>query len=427
MLFGSSGIRRRYGWEWPDLALAAGYAAGSRAGSMVIGMDTRTTSPLIARAFAAGALSQGCDIAWQGLEPTPTVAYNARFHDGGCMVTASHNPEEYNGLKLFNPDGSSFTRGQQEEVENLVTSKDRGWRDWDRQGTCYDGEGVHLHAGAIRAVRTVPEDLSVVIDCANGAGSVITPKLLSVMGARVTAVHASPAGRFSRPSEPLPGYVPYIRRLMKSKDAALAILHDGDADRMMAFDNHGRFIDGDRMLVLFTRYLGVKEVVTTYDASMRIEEYARVERTPVGDAYVSERMRSSGDFGGEPSGAWIFKNLSLCPDGPHAAALLCEIAGEWDLAAELDAMPSYTVLRESEVVDRPDRVMEALGASSPTDGIRTSTETGWCLIRASGTEPKIRITVEGKTAADAGDIMEEGKKRLEKAIRAAREDRGWIV
>jgi phosphoglucosamine mutase len=422
MLFGSSGIRRKYGDGFVELAMAAGYAVGYHSKSLVVGMDSRTTGPLLARAFSAGALSKGCSVSWQGIEPSPTVAFNARFHDAGCMVTASHNPEEYNGLKLFNPDGSSFIREQQQATEELIESDTRELAGWEHQGSIIEEAGIARHATAIQALCTVPEGIQVILDCANGAGSVITPSLLASAGARVTAVHASPSGWFSRPSEPLPEYVPYIRRLMDTRSAGCAILHDGDADRMMAFDNRGRFIDGDRMLALFARYLGAGKVVTTYDASMLIEEFAETKRTPVGDAYVSEKLRSWGDFGGEPSGAWVFPRLSLCPDGPHAAALFCEMAGEWDIAAEIDAMPTYSVIRESIVHKEAKAVMEELGAENPTDGVRTSGEQGWCLIRASGTEPKIRITVEGKTVKDAKGMMEDGKERLSRAFRSLKEE-----
>ena len=145
---------------------------------------------------------------------------------------------------------------------------------------------------------------------------------------------------------------------------------------------------------------------------MIIEEIAEVRRTPVGDTYVSEELLKWGDFGGEPSGAWIFPKISLCPDGPFAAALFCEIASEWDVAREIDAMPSYPILRESFACDTARETVLALGALSPTDGIRISDEDGWCLIRASGTEPKIRITAEGKDIQKTKEILEKGRKMI---------------
>jgi len=181
---------------------------------------------------------------------------------------------------------------------------------------------------------------------------------------------------------------------------------------MMAFDNRGRYIGGDHLLMLFARYMDARRVVTTSDASMIIDEVAEVRRTPVGDTYVSEELLTWGDFGGEPSGAWIFPTVSYCPDGPHAAALFCEIASEWDIATEIDAMPSYPILRESIASPTARETVTALGASSPTDGIRFADEEGWYLIRASGTEPKIRITAEGKTLAKAKDMLAKGKERI---------------
>ncbi|MCX6698876.1 MAG: phosphoglucomutase, partial [Methanomicrobiales archaeon] len=128
----------------------------------------------------------------------------------------------------------------------------------------------------------------------------------------------------------------------------------------------------------------------------------------------SEELLSWGEFGGEPSGAWIFPGQSYCPDGPYAAALFCEIASEWNVAEALDAMPHYPVLRES--VNRPDsrEVLLAIGADNPTDGVRLSSEDGWCLVRASGTEPKIRFTAEGTTLQKAKEMMDRGQELVRK-------------
>jgi phosphoglucosamine mutase len=200
--------------------------------------------------------------------------------------------------------------------------------------------------------------------------------------------------------------------MVKKTGALCAVVHDGDADRMMAFDNKGRYISGDHLLVLFAHYLDAKRIVTTSDASMIIEDCAEVRRTPVGDAYVSEELLTWGDFGGEPSGAWIFPKISNCPDGPFAAALFCEMSSEWDIAKEIDAIPKYHLLRESLASETAQEVLSRLGASSPTDGIRIADEEGWCLIRASGTEPKIRITAEGKTLAKAKALLTKGKEYI---------------
>jgi phosphoglucosamine mutase len=148
---------------------------------------------------------------------------------------------------------------------------------------------------------------------------------------------------------------------------------------------------------------------------MAIEEIAEVKRTPVGDVYVSEQLLSWGDFGGEPSGAWVFPSHSYCPDGPYAAALFCEIASSCNVAEEIDRMHTYPVLRDSiryATREEANGMVTALGAEKATDGLRVADEDGWYLIRASGTEPKVRITAEGRTTEVAKRLMEKGKDLL---------------
>lgn len=145
---------------------------------------------------------------------------------------------------------------------------------------------------------------------------------------------------------------------------------------------------------------------------MAIEEIADVHRTPVGDSYVSEELLSWGDFGGEPSGSWLFPGHSLCPDGIYAAALFARIAAETNISEITDKMPDYPILRSSYVCENAKDILIKLGADIPTDGIRISDEDGWCLIRASGTEPKVRITAEGRTKQKAKEMEEKGKKIL---------------
>ena len=410
MLFGSSGIRRMFDQTLVDTALRVGSALASRSSDILVGMDTRTTSPLLMHLVISGILGSGGTAHVAGIAPTPSVAYSTRTVKTGCMITASHNPEEYNGLKLFNPNGSSFTQSQQAEMEELI--KIRHWTDWKHQGSECAIDALTPHKNAILDKVNIEAGTSVVVDCGNGAGCVLTPDLLADAGAKTICINCNPSGHFARPSEPLKENVSYIGGLVKKTESVCAVVHDGDADRMMAFDNKGRYIDGDHLLMLFARYLDAKHVVTTSDASMIIEEIAEVRRTPVGDTYVSEELLRWGDFGGEPSGAWIFPKISYCPDGPYAAALFCEISSEWNVAQEIDAMPSYPVLRESFSCKTARETVTALGAAKPTDGIRIADEDGWCLIRASGTEPKIRITAEGKTLQKAKEILKKGRSMI---------------
>jgi phosphoglucosamine mutase len=413
MLFGSSGIRRPYDLPLAGLALSLGSALAATADDVVLGMDTRTSSPVLANAAIAGLLSGGARVTFGGIVPTPTVAFAARNSIAGLMVTASHNPEEYNGLKVFNPDGSSFTIPQQDALEEKMKSPEG--KGWECQGDLVEADLLSGHRDAALDQREVARDLSVVVDCGNGAGSVITPDLLSRLGVAALPLNCNPSGHFARPSEPLEENLGFVGEMVRAGPADCGIVHDGDADRMMAFDGKGRFIDGDRLLVLFARYLGAKRVVTTMDASMVVEEVADVERTPVGDTYVSARLREWGDFGGEPSGAWIFPGHSLCPDGVFAAALFCEMASEWDIPEELDRIPRYPIIRESRPCTSAMEILRRLGADSPTDGIRREEKDGWFLVRASGTEPKVRITAEGKNPAAARRLAEKARGMLSRA------------
>ncbi|MFA7198623.1 MAG: phosphopentomutase/phosphoglucosamine mutase [Methanoculleus sp.] len=413
MLFGSSGIRREFDPGLVDLALRVGAATAGGASGVVVGRDTRTTSELLEHAVIAGMLSAGATVYSCGIAPTPTVAHATGCVDAGCMITASHNPESYNGMKLFNPDGSSFTLRQQAAIEDAI--EETCLTNWGNQGHVSPIDAVEAHREAILDKVSLSRPVTTVLDCGNGAGSVITPDLLAGAGATVVGLNCNVSGRFARPSEPLEINLPYAGEIIRKRDAACAVIHDGDADRMMAFDERGRYIDGDHLLMLFASYLDRKKVVTTVDASMAIEEVAEVHRTPVGDSFVSEELLTWGDFGGEASGSWIFPEHSYCPDGVYAAALLCEIASEWSIAEELDRMPRYTLLRESYRIPSPGGVMAALGADEPTHGVRFEDEDGWYLIRASGTEPKVRITAEGRTPAKAKEMLDRGHTALERA------------
>ena len=413
MLFGSSGIRKLFAQELLSLGPLVGAAVASNAKRVVLATDSRTSRNTLSDVILSGLISGGAEVLFGGIAPTPSVALAAGKADAGVMITASHNPENYNGYKLFRPDGSSYTVAQQEEIERRIAEP--VYAAWDKQGSVSSADIITPHKEKILAEISVPENMTVVVDCGNGAGGQITPDVIGADGAKVIPVNCDPSGKFARPSEPLEKNLLHIPELIRKTGASCAVVNDGDADRMMAFDNRGRYVDGDQLLALFAKYLDAKQVVTTVDASMAIEEVAEVHRTPVGDSFVSEELLSWGTFGGEPSGSWIFPKHSLCPDGPYAAALFAEISSEWNVAEELDALPKYTILRDAVMTPHGKEIMGVLGAENPTDGIRVSDENGWYLIRASGTEPKVRCTAEGRTKEDAKRMLEAGMSALKKA------------
>ena len=413
MLFGSSGIRKLFAQELLSLGPLVGTAVSIDAKRVVLATDSRTSRNTLSDAILSGLISGGAEVLFGGIAPTPSVALAVGKADAGVMITASHNPENYNGYKLFRPDGSSYTVAQQEEIERRIANP--SYAAWDKQGSVSSIDIITPHKEKILAEISVPENMTVVVDCGNGAGGQITPDVIGADGAKVIPANCDPSGKFARPSEPLEKNLLHIPELIRKTGASCAVVNDGDADRMMAFDNRGRYVDGDQLLALFAKYLDAKQVVTTVDASMAIEEVAEVHRTPVGDSFVSEELLSWGTFGGEPSGSWIFPKHSLCPDGPYAAALFAEISSEWNVAEELDVLPKYTILRDAVMTPHGKEIMGVLGAENPTDGIRVADENGWYLIRASGTEPKVRCTAEGRTKEDAKRMLEAGMSALKKA------------
>jgi len=430
-LFGTSGIRRIADKSLVELALKAGMAVGGGYGNVVVGCDTRTSSEAVKHAFISGLLTAGSRCCDAGVIPTPTLALAAREFDAGAMITASHNPPEYNGIKLLNPDGSAFDAEQREQIEGVILSDSLSVAQWGeiKSSTIHNG-AIEKHIEHI--LKDFPGELKlkVVLDCGCGAASVITPDLLKKLGCEVVALNCYPSGFFPHAIEPTEDNLGDLIRAVRELGADLGIAHDGDGDRMMAVDERGRFISGDKLLVLFARQAGAKEVVTTIDASMLIDEMGfSVTRTSVGDTYVSEELKRGGDFGGEPSGSWVFPNSSLCPDGIYAAARLVAIASQQKLSQLVDNIPHYPIIRGNMVnegvavptLGRQLLAMEPLSVSD-IDGIKLSFGDGWLLIRASGTEPKIRVTAEAKSEARVHQLYDRGVQAIKDCLKGSREE-----
>ncbi len=381
-LFGSSGIRGKLGSEFTvDLALKIGAAAGSIADSIIVAKDPRTSGDLVIRALEAGAMASGAKVAEAGMVPTPTLARAAAAFDCGLMVTASHNPPEYNGVKMWNPDGSAFDSPQMSKVEGLITSGAFRRPDWQGVGSLtHYSSALEDHMRAVIA-SVGSADAEVVVDCANGATSVITPLLLRKLGCKVTSINSQPDGFFpGRLPEPTEEHLGDLRGLVTRKGAELGIAHDGDGDRMVAVDENGRFIDGDRLIALFVLALKARNVVAPVDASMVLDDLVegKVVRTRVGDVYVAEALKATGaDFGGEPSGTFIFPGQTLCPDGVYAAALLSSMVKERPLSEMIDAIPKYPVSRMSQVFKNEQRSKVQQRLEQAMKGLRASYHRRW--------------------------------------------------
>jgi phosphoglucosamine mutase len=428
-LFGTSGIRAIFDKDLVDLAFKVGLVVGRNYGNVVVGTDTRTSGDVMKHAVISGLLSAGARCADAGVAPTPTLAFITRQFDAGVMITASHNPPEYNGIKLLNPDGSSFDSVQQKQIEEAVLAESLAFASWEyiKRSELYEG-AIERHIECILSHFPAKLELKVVVDAGCGAASEITPHLLKRLGCEVVTLNCYPSGFFPRPVEPTESNLADLMKAVKESGADLGIAHDGDADRMMAVDDQGRFVSGDKLLAIFARVVGAEEVVTTLDASMTIEEMGLgVRRTRIGDTWVSEELRKGGDFGGEASGSWIFPGISLCPDGIYAAAQAVAIASRQRLSEVVDGIPSYPLLRGSVgsdgvVMSRLESklmAMEPLSVSD-IDGLKMNFDDGWLLVRASGTEPKIRLTAEAKNEARVHELYDSGLRAIKDSVNTVR-------
>jgi phosphoglucosamine mutase len=425
-LFGSSGIRAVFDKELLTLAFRAGLAVGRQYNKVVVGRDTRTSGEAMKHAVISGLRAAGARCYDAGITPTPTLAYVAREFAAGVMITASHNPPEYNGLKFINPDGSSFGTSQQAQLEKAILAESFETTCWEEMKDCNLYEGaIARHIAAIMSHFDPSLKIKVVLDAGGGAGSEVTPIILEKLGCEVITLYCQPTGIFPRGIEPSEANLSELCRAVKDSGAAVGIAHDGDADRMMAIDDRGRYISGDKLLVIMARAVSAKEVVTTLDASMVIDTMGfRVRRTRIGDTFVSEELKKGGDFGGETSGAWIFPAISLCPDGIYAAAQIAAIAAQSKLSELVDTIPVYPLRRGSigsEGVDKSclNTKLKALKPNTitNTDGLKLDFDDGWLLVRPSGTEPKIRITAEAKTEARAQQLYDTGLQAIKDSVK----------
>jgi phosphoglucosamine mutase len=432
-LFGSSGIRGIFGKDvTPELGTRLGLALGSTAKRVVLGWDVRTTSPLLASSVASGLMSAGSDVGFAGMVPTPTLARAVSAFDAGVMITASHNPPEYNGFKVWNPDGMAFDSAQSDDVERLLESGAFKRADWSGIGSSHEvGDAISNHIQSI--VSSVGQaEARVVVDCGNGAASVISPYLLREMGCEVVALNADADGAFpGRGSEPLEEKLDVLKKAVLSSGAAIGLAHDGDADRVVAVDEKGKFLDGDLLLPIIAKREAKKTLVVPVDASMAIDEYmagVRIHRCRVGDVYVAEAIKKHGaDFGGEPSGTFIFPRETYCPDGIFAAARLVALASETKLSEMAASVPRYPILKERipyDVTKRREvegKILSALERMKPVelqtlDGARAVFADGWMLVRPSGTEPKVKIVVEGRTDKAAKELFKSARDAVREAL-----------
>jgi len=427
-MFGTSGIRGPVGDEvTADLALSVGRAVAAEADRVVVGRDPRESGEFLADALAAGLRECGVDVVDLGRAATPTVARSVAWQeaDAGVSVTASHNPAPDNGIKLWSPSGQAFDEGEREAVAARVRADDPELSGWDATGDrrAWDG-AFDRHVETLVDAVSVDDPPSVVVDVGNGMGGV-TVAALSRLGCDVETLNAQEDGSFpGRPSEPTAEHCQSLCALVERTDADLGVAHDGDADRMQAVTGDGEFVAGDVLLALFGR-AGAGEgdrVAAPLNTSLAVDDAlaevgASLSRTRVGDVFVAEAATDPDvAFGGEESGAWIWPAETLCPDGPLAACKLVELVSERGPLADLvEGVETYPIRRDSvetrEKAAVMERVREAVlaeyDAVQTVDGVRVDLGDAWFLVRASGTQPLVRITAEARDPGRADAVFEE--------------------
>ena len=440
--FGTNGVRGiANDYITPQLAVDVAKSLGTYMGSkgtIAIGRDTRMSGDMLKSAAIAGALSAGLTVIDLGTAPVPAVQYYVRDHaDAGIMITASHNPREYNGIKLIAGDGSEFSREGESEVEKIYYSKQFASANWDKTGDLrtsndaneYYIQGVidHVDAENIRDKR-----LKVVADTGCGAGSLTLPFMLQRLGCEVITINAQLDGTFPwRNPEPTPDVLTELAEIVRTTGADMGVAQDGDADRAVFVDENGDFIDEEVLLAMMAKYILSREkgvIVTPVSSSQRMADIAKeagVELiwTAVGSINVARKMmETDAVFGGEGNGGLIFPAHQYCRDGGMACAKLLEIIAAGTTLSEFSkSVPEYFNSKTKMVCENLKDTMEYVTAAvlegtekvDTTDGVKIWYDDGWVLIRPSGTEPIIRVFAESKTKAKAEELMLEGLELIE--------------
>ena len=430
-LFGTSGIRGLIGSEVTcELALNVGkslaYYLGNE-GTVVLGYDTRTTNKMLDQAICAGLLESGVDVVKIGMVPTPLVGYATEKldADAGIMLTASHNPSQYNGIKLWNKNGMAYTSAQEAKIEEIYANKDYISVTWDKVGKLNVNEEIKgQYIDDLVGMVDIKDGLKVVIDCASGAGSEISPLVFRKAGCEVTTLNSQPDGFFpGRNPEPNAENLQTLMKTVVAIGADLGIAHDGDADRMITVDENGNVSPFDSLLALISKQFD-GDIVTTVDAGLCMDESVKGEvlRTPVGDVNVAEVIiEKNAAFGGEPSGTWLHPDFCMCPDGILSGLRMAEIVSrEGKLSELLAEIPQYPNIREKITCSKEAKIkvmenMEELLKEAfddivevnSIDGVRlTFADDSWVLVRPSGTEDYIRITLESRDEGRAESIKD---------------------
>ena len=441
-IFGSSGTRGVVGEQLtPEFVLRVAKAAGTVFGAdrVAVARDTRVTGEMFADAAASGLAAVGADVDRLGVTPTPAAVRYCEIESvPAVVITASHNPPEYNGVKLVGDDGVELDVSTLEDIEDRVLADEYDAATWDETGDVRRIESLNddyvddLLAAVDRAA-IADAGLTVALDPGHGAGALTSPEFYRRLGCRVVTVNAQPDGHFpGRDPEPVAKHLGDLRRLVRAADADVGIAHDGDADRAIFVDEHGEMVNGDASLAAMAAdALGPGDAtVAAVNVSQRLVDVcddvgATLELTPIGATNIITRIRELQAEGatipisGEGNGGVFFPPYRLVRDGAYVGAKFLELLADREATASEVVAPytDYHNVRIN-VAYESDAELDAMlsaaadyahGADAElntTDGYRLDYGDAWVLVRPSGTEPKVRIYAEAGDPDRARDLAE---------------------
>jgi len=426
-MFGTNGIRGEANeYLNCELALKIGKAIVTvlGPGPIAIAMDTRISSDMIRSAVSAGLMSMGADVHNLGMVPTPALQYYVKTHKevtGGVMITASHNPPEFNGIKCVSADGTECKPEEEAAIEDAYETdiKVKNWKDIGHE-TIVEGAGeayIDAVVSKVDADLIRKAKLKVCLDCANGASVETSPLLLKKLGVEAVIINGEPDGMFpGHFSEPVEENLWELKERVVKESADLGFAHDGDADRCVFVSEKGKYMPGDYGLAILCclemrNGNGKKLVITPVSTSAMVQEAVEdlggeLVYTAVGSPVVARRIVADGSpIGGEDNGGIIFADHQYCRDGAMSAAKMIEAVARYgSLQAQVDALPKYFTIKAAAKCDNDKKaeLVERIAARHSnermdrTDGLKIIFDNGWVLLRPSGTEPKFRIYSESK-------------------------------
>jgi len=446
-LFGTFGYRGIANKDLsPGVALDLGAALASYLGkgkTVIVAQDTRTSSKMFEHALTAGLISHGCSVKTVGITPTPTLSFTIPYlkADAGIMISASHNPPEWNGIKLWNADGSAFSPEQDLVIEDIYFGKKFLPASWEEIGNVEQIEKIsdrYIEAIISRTNQEIVRQagFKVVLDCCGGAACYVTPNLCEKLGFNVVSFNCTPDGFFKeRPAEPRPENIGKLKELVKMHNADFGVAHDTDADRTVFVDERGNFISGDRTFALTCYYLlrdnpGSKIVANVVTSSVILDVAEKVKAevlwSPIGEPYITEIMKDTGaEVGGEENGGTIIRDWVWAREGPYLVPLIAELmANTGKTLSELSKeFPEYAQLKinvyfpKAEYDKKKFEVLKLIEKKVSEynydkivtiDGVKIFFGKEWLAIRPSGTEPLFRVFTEAETEERAKELNDKG-------------------